>query len=109
MSEYTRIAERARGTTPDLLAIVEMVIALDSASRAGKLDSWSDWFDQWRQMVALAHAAIANARGPDLIAASPDLLALAERVVATFGPNTVCFASLAAEAKAAIAKARGAE
>ena len=49
---------------PELRKIAEMVVDIDAASRAGnKLDSWTDWFDQWRQMVALAHAAIAKAKG----------------------------------------------
>ena len=99
MSEYTRIAERARASSH--------LIELFDTSR-------SQWL--WRCVKCkLEYASALHLESLTCIpndpsidyGAAPDLLALAERVVKTFGPNTVCFASLAEQAKAAIAKARG--
>ena len=94
MSEYTRIAERATHTLVPCIACRQA--------------AWIVKYG-WRGAVLPTIGCTCVPNDPDInYAATPDLLALAERVVKTFGPNTVCFASLAEQAKAAIAKARGA-
>ena len=61
------------------------------------------------EVVFLDHliAEVTSEADANLIAAAPELLAVAEDVVNIFGPNTIAFRSLADKARAAIAKAKG--